>query len=152
MKDLSQIREKINEIDSKIIELWKDRMETCLSVAQYKKENNLPVLDSQRERGLLDRIGNMAGENLEIYSRVLYETVMTISRSYQHRYLNVDSELTEKIKSAVENTPKLFPQKAMVACQGVEGAYSGLACEKLFKYPTVSYFKTWYDILYFILC
>ena len=147
MKDLSQIREKINEIDSKIIELWKDRMETCLSVAQYKKENNLPVLDSQRERGLLDRIGNMAGENLEIYSRVLYETVMTISRSYQHRYLNVDSELTEKIKSAVENTPKLFPQKAMVACQGVEGAYSGLACEKLFKYPTVSYFKTWYDVV-----
>ena len=38
MKDLSQIREKINEIDSKIIELWKDRMETCLSVAQYKAQ------------------------------------------------------------------------------------------------------------------
>ena len=35
----------------------------------------------------------------------------------------------------------------MVACQGVEGAYSGLACEKLFKYPTVSYFKTWHDVV-----
>ena len=135
MKDLSQIREKINEIDSKIIELWKERMETCLSVAQYKKENNLPVLDAQRERELLERVGNMAGEDLEIYSRVLYDTIMTISRSYQHRYLNTDSDLTEKIKSAVENTEKLFPQKAIVACQGVEGAYSGLACEKLFKYP-----------------
>lgn len=147
MEDLSVIRERINEIDNKIVELWKDRMETCLSVAQYKKENNLPVLDARREAELLNRIGNMAGEELEVYSRVLYDTIMTVSKSYQHKYLSNDNPLTEKIKNAVENTEKLFPQKAMVACQGVEGAYSGIACEKLFKYPTVSYFKTWYDVV-----
>lgn len=147
MEDLSTIREKINEIDNKIVELWKERMETCLAVAQYKKENNLPVLDAKRERELLNRVGNMAGEELDVYSRVLYDTIMNVSRSYQHKYINSGSELTEKIKSAVENTEKLFPQKAMVACQGVEGAYSGIACEKLFKYPTVSYFKTWHDVV-----
>lgn len=147
MEDLSIIREKINEIDNKIVELWKERMETCLSVAQYKKENNLPVLDAKRETELLNRIGNMAGEELEVYSRVLYDTIMTVSKSYQHKYLSNDNPLTEKIKNAVENTERLFPQKAMVACQGVEGAYSGIACEKLFKYPTVSYFKTWYDVV-----
>ena len=147
MEDLSKIREKINEIDNQIIELWKERMETCLSVAQYKKENNLPVLDSKRETELLNRISNMAGEDLEVYSRVLYDTVMTVSRAYQHKYLYRDTTLTDKIKNAVENTEKLFPQKAMVACQGVEGAYSGLACEKLFKYPTISYFKTWHDVV-----
>ena len=147
MEDLSVIRGKINEIDNKIVELWKERMQTCLEVAQYKKANNMPVLDAARERELLNRIGNMAGEELDVYSRVLYDTIMNVSRSYQHKYINSGSELTEKIKSAVENTEKLFPQKAMVACQGVEGAYSGIACEKLFKYPTVSYFKTWYDVV-----
>ena len=147
MEDLSKIREKINEIDNKIVELWKERMGTCLEVAQYKKENNLPVLDAKRERELLNRVGNMAGEELDVYSRVLYDTIMNVSRSYQHKHLNCGGELTEKIKSAVDNTEKLFPQKAMVACQGVEGAYSGIACEKLFKYPTVSYFKTWYDVV-----
>lgn len=147
MEDLSVIREKINEIDNKIVELWKERMETCLSVAQYKKENNLPVLDAKRETELLNRIGNMAGEELDVYSRVLYDTIMTVSKSYQHKYLSNDNPLTEKIKNAVLNTEKLFPQKAMVACQGVEGAYSGIACEKLFKYPTISYFKTWYDVV-----
>ncbi len=147
MEDLLSIREKINEIDNKIVELWKERMETCLSVAQYKKENNLPVLDARRESELLNRIGNMAGEELDVYSRVLYDTIMTVSKSYQHKYLSNDNPLTEKIKNAVENTEKLFPQKAIVACQGVEGAYSGIACEKLFKYPTVSYFKTWYDVV-----
>ncbi len=147
MEDLSKIREKINEIDNQIIELWKERMETCLSVAQYKKENNLPILDAKRETELLNRIGNMAGEDLEVYSRVLYDTVMTVSRAYQHKYLYKENPFTDKIKNAVENTEKLFPQKAMVACQGVEGAYSGIACEKLFKYPTISYFKTWYDVV-----
>lgn len=147
MEDLSVIRERINEIDNKIIELWKERMENCLSVAQYKKENNLPVLDSKREAELLNRISGIAGEELDVYSRVLYDTIMTISKSYQHKYLYSENALIEKIKYAVENTEKLFPQKAMVACQGVEGAYSGIACEKLFKYPTISYFKTWYDVV-----
>ncbi len=147
MEDLSVIREKINEIDDQIVSLWKERMETCLSVAKYKQENNLPVLDAKRENELLNRIGNMAGDDLEVYSRVLYDTIMNVSRSYQHKYLYRENELTARIKHSIDNTEKLFPQKAMVACQGVEGAYSGIACERLFKYPTVSYFKTWHDVV-----
>lgn len=147
MEDLSQIREKINGIDNEIVRLWKERMNAALAVAQYKKENNLPVFDAKRERELLDRVANMAGEELDVYSRVLYETIMGISRSYQHKYLFGDSQLTDKIRNAVDNTEKLFPQKAVVACQGVEGAYSGIACEKIFKYPNISYFKTWYDVV-----
>lgn len=147
MEDLSIIREKINNIDNQLVDLWKNRMELCLSVAEYKKENNLPVLDANRERELLDRVAGLAGENLDVYSRVLYETIMSISRSYQHKHLYGDNKLTEKIKASIEKTDKLFPQKAMVACQGVEGAYSGIACSKIFKYPTISYFKSWYDVV-----
>ena len=88
MKDLSLLREEINEIDNKIIELWKERMNACLSVAQYKKENNIPILDAQREEELLDRISNLAGDELNDYSRTLYETIMSISRSYQEKYID----------------------------------------------------------------
>ena len=35
----------------------------------------------------------------------------------------------------------MFPRNATVACQGVEGAYSQLACEKLFASPTIQYFR-----------
>ena len=38
--------------------------------------------------------------------------------------------------------PDLFPQRATVACQGVEGAYSQIACDSIFKAPTVLYFNT----------
>ena len=147
MTDLSKIREQINNIDDQLVELWKERMTLALSVAEYKKENNMPVYDPQRERELLNRVAEIAGDNLDVYSRVLYETVMSISRSYQHKFLSDENPVVADVKKAIENTEKLFPQKAMVACQGVEGAYSGIACEKFFKYPTISYFKTWYDVV-----
>ena len=48
----------------------------------------------------------------------------------------------DKILSSVENTPKLFPGDVQVACQGVEGAYSELACEKMFKNPSIMYLSS----------
>ena len=88
MEDLSIIREKINNIDNQLIELWQERMELCLSVAEFKKENNLPILDVQREKELLDRIKGMAGDELGDYSVSLYETIMSISRSYQQKHMD----------------------------------------------------------------
>ena len=44
------------------------------------------------------------------------------------------------------STPNLFPPSATVACQGVEGAYSQLACEKLFKHPQVMYFGSFESV------
>ena len=83
MKDLLEIREQIDNIDDQIIALWKERMALSLQVAEYKKEHNLPILDEQREKELLDRISNLAGEELGDYSRDLYEKIMSISRLYQ---------------------------------------------------------------------
>lgn len=51
------------------------------------------------------------------------------------------SDLGELIKDALENTPEIFPTHATVACQGIEGAYSQIAAERLFKYPWVMHFK-----------
>lgn len=83
MKDLFEIREQINNIDDQIIALWKERMALSLQVSEYKKEHKLPILDEQREKELLDRISNLAGEELGDYSRDLYEKIMSISRLYQ---------------------------------------------------------------------
>ncbi len=90
MKDLLEIRGQINNIDNQIIELWKERMALSLEVAEYKKENRLPILDEQREKELLDRISSLAGEELEGYSRELYSEIMRISREYQERQIKGD--------------------------------------------------------------
>lgn len=52
----------------------------------------------------------------------------------------------EKIARALEKKEESFPQKAIVACQGVEGAYSGLAAEKLFTEPEIRYYKSFNDV------
>ena len=91
MKDLSTLRDNSNEIDNKIVELWAQRMECSLKIAEYKKENNLPVIDEKREKELLDRVGAMAGEELDHYCRELYEKIMTLSRDYQQKYFDKDN-------------------------------------------------------------
>ena len=39
-------------------------------------------------------------------------------------------------------TPNLFPKHSLVACQGVEGAYSQQACDKFFPAANILYFRT----------
>ena len=140
--ELSELRVKIDEIDKALVELFVARMNVSHEVAEYKLKNNLPVLDAARERQLLDRVSDLAGEEFESYTRTLYSLMMELSRSYQNRTLKPASELQGRINSSLEATPKLFPQRARVACQGVEGANSQAACEKIFKYPNIMYFDS----------
>lgn len=140
--DLTKLREEINDVDEKLIELFKKRMNIAAEVAEYKKEHGLPVLDAARERALLERISQMAGEDLGGYARTLYHTMMDVSKAYQQTKLNPESSIYSDILDAIETTPKLFPDRARVACQGVEGAYSQIATEKLFELPSIRYYPT----------
>ncbi len=144
--DIKKLRENIDGIDEKIVALLRERMETAAKIGQYKRENNLPVYDPARERELFERVANLAGEDFGSYTRVLYSTVTDISRSYQRKLSGRMSDLAERMQNAIEKTEKLFPQGGVVACQGVEGAYSQLACEKLFKNPSIMYFGSFEDV------
>ncbi|MFQ8959432.1 MAG: bifunctional chorismate mutase/prephenate dehydratase [Acutalibacteraceae bacterium] len=141
-KDINELRNEINSIDREFVELFIKRMGVSLSVAEYKKKTGMPVLDRSRERELLNRVAKMSGDEMKTYTRLLYSTVLNLSRSYQHSFLDNTSALTEKILSASANTADVFPTEAVVACQGVEGAYSSLACEKLFRYPDIMFFDS----------
>ena len=55
MNKLEEARLIINEVDSKMVELFKERMKAAKMVAEYKKENNLPVLDKAREEALINK-------------------------------------------------------------------------------------------------
>ena len=115
------------------------RMRTAAGIAAYKKEHHLPVLDPLREREKLDALSQLAPEEFSDYTRRLYIQIFELSRSYQDRLLGTASPLPQRIEQALESTPALFPEKAMVACQGVAGAYAQIACDKLFRQPSVFY-------------
>jgi chorismate mutase/prephenate dehydratase len=139
--ELSELRNQIDTIDDELVKLFCRRMEVAEQIADYKQANNMPILVPAREREKLQDVSSKAGPDMANYTRVLYSMIFELSRSHQSKCNLVSGELHRKILDSIENTPKLFPQAPMVACQGVEGAYSQIACEKIFKSPMIMYFK-----------
>lgn len=140
--DINSLRGQIDVIDQELVELFCRRMDVAAQIADYKREHNMPILVPAREREKLADVAEMAGSEMANYTRVLYSMLFELSRSYQSKRNMSLSSLHHEILQSIENTPKLFPQAPMVACQGVEGAYSQIACEKIFKSPSIMYFKS----------
>ena len=137
--DIQDYRAKIDQVDSELVRLYGERMEITREIGRYKREHNLPVLDTERERNLLNRVGEMVGEENENGVRALFGFLMSQSRTGQLLDGRKESELGARIRTALQETPQLFPPKAVVACQGVDGAYSQKACEKIFSAPSILY-------------
>ena len=144
--ELKEIRNEIDSIDEQLVQLFCRRMNLSAQVADYKKANNLPIFVPAREREILKKVAEQSGAELENYTRTLYSTLFELSRSYQSKHNRKTGALFAQITDAIDNTPKLFPQAPMVACQGVEGAYSQIACEKIFRNPFILYFKNFENI------
>lgn len=137
--ELKDYRAQIDAVDDEIVRLFQERMDIAANIAAFKKENGLPILQTAREREKLADVTGKAREDMQSYLRVLYSLLFELSRTYQEK--GTRTPLYDKIENAIENTPRLFPRSATVACQGVEGAYSQLACEKLFVTPSIQYFR-----------
>ncbi len=144
--DLHTCRSEISDIDEQIVALFQKRMAIAKEIALYKKENRLPIYDSERERAVLNRVTALAGEELADYTGVLYQTMFDVSRSYQHTVINQPGKTSQLLERIAAETPQLRPARAVVACQGVEGAYSQHACDKMFQYPDILYFSSFKDV------
>ena len=139
--DLQDLRKEIDAIDDELVRLFGKRMDVAARIADYKKEQGMPILVPAREREKLMDVAAKAGPEMANYTRVLYSMLFELSRSYQSKRTSQLTQQYHDILTSIENTPRLFPQAPMVACQGVEGAYSQIACEKIFKSPFILYFK-----------
>lgn len=139
--ELTELRQQIDSIDDQLVQLFCQRMEVAAQIADCKKRSGTPIYVSAREREKLQDVAQKAGPEMDNYTRVLYSMLFELSRSYQSKRSGQISPLYDQITQAIQQTPNLFPQSPMVACQGVEGAYSQIACEKIFKNPMILYFK-----------
>ena len=140
--ELDMLRGEIDRIDDQIVALFTERMRTAEKISAYKQKNGLPVLAPGRERALLSRVSELAGEEFADYTESLFRTIMAASRSWQNAHAGSGSKTYEAVRRALDETPELFPQRAMVACQGIEGAYSQIACDSIFKSPSIMYFRS----------
>ncbi len=144
--DIKDLRNEIDSIDAQLTELFSKRMETAAQIAKYKQENNLPVFNREREREVLNSVTANVPEEFEVYTKTLYQTIFDLSRSYQRRLIKPQSELSKMIEDVTAKTPCERPSRAVVACQGVEGAYSQFACDKMFAFPSIMYFSDFEEV------
>ena len=140
--ELKDYRKKIDAVDEDILRLFMQRMELSEKIASWKQENNMAVLDLRREQEKLRAMEELAPEELKDGTFSLFSMLMELSRVRQNQILHPHSPTRDSIERALQETDPLFPEKATVACQGVEGAYSGIACAKLFRRPNIFYFSS----------
>ena len=141
--ELETLRKVIDEIDTQITDLFVRRMALCGQVARYKKANGMAVINQGREREILSRISAQAGDEMDSYARILFATLFDLSRSYQGMLMTEESPVAREIQKALDSTPNMLPRKAVVACQGVEGGYAQQACDKVFSFADIMYFRSW---------
>lgn len=88
MRDLLEIRGEIDEIDSRIVELYEKRMQLSSDVAEYKICTGKPVFDKERESSKLAVLEGMAGSDFTKNGiRELFEQIMSMSRKKQYQLL-----------------------------------------------------------------
>ncbi|MEE3362703.1 MAG: chorismate mutase [Anaerovoracaceae bacterium] len=85
MSDLNELRSEIDVIDREIIDLFRRRMRVALDIAEYKRENSVPVTDSGRESDILKKVAELAGEELAPYAEELYRSMFEVSKAYQRK-------------------------------------------------------------------
>lgn len=126
MNDLMIAREKINQIDQAMAELFEQRMQAVEDVVSYKIQHGMEVLDPSREQAILNKnVHYIKKEEYRLYYEQFMKDVMKISRSYQNMVMNQDQ----------------------VAYAGVQGAFSHLAAKELFPNSTLVHYQTFEEVV-----
>ncbi len=143
---IESIRSEINEIDDELVKLFVRRMGAAERMAEVKRGISAPVLDPTRERSILAKVAGTVGPDLENEARLMFTTLMSISRGRQRAEMAGENAFSKSIEEAIASTPAVFPSSASVACPGVEGSYSQQAACRLVNFPTIFYFKGFDDV------
>jgi chorismate mutase/prephenate dehydratase len=121
--DLDDLRARINDFDTQIVDAVAERQRVVEALATLKAERDLPLRDVAREEQELTRLGALAverGVNAHVVRRVFRE-IMDGSLRLQQQHL-----------IALHNPEHLAKRHVVVAYQGTDGAYSQIAAEQHF--------------------
>jgi chorismate mutase/prephenate dehydratase len=139
---LSEIRKKIDEIDSQLLPLFVERMRCAETVAKNKMEQNLPIFNAERENQILDKVG-LSAADFDTEAKMLYTVMMSLSRMRQHKLMHSGEETRHVIEQALGGSDSLEALSAdkTIACVG-KGSYGNEAASTLFPSHNILFLKS----------
>ena len=146
MKDLLELREKIDKVDKQIVALFEERMQISEDVAKYKIANGKKVFDKDRERSKLETLKGLADNDFNRHGiEELFQQIMSMSRKLQYQLLAENGAAGRLPFIAVDDIER---ENVRVVYQGVEGAYSHAAMREYFgKDVNCFHVKKWRDAM-----
>ena len=132
---------RIEEIDREIARLVEERLDASRQADEGLPSSEIALKCRRYERGFMNNL-EKDYKDISGYERVLFQALFNMSHSYKNSEYGTKTELADRIRKSLEETPKLFPSSGTIACQGIEGAYSQIATDKLFSNANIMYFKT----------
>ncbi|MBQ3437141.1 MAG: chorismate mutase [Fusobacterium sp.] len=84
MTQLEIFRKEIDEINIKLIELFKKRMEISKKIGDFKKENDIPILDLNREKEIIKTYTENEDSRYKEYIKKFLQNIMDISKEAQN--------------------------------------------------------------------
>ena len=88
LADISSLRASIDEVDAQLLQLIEKRLRIVESVAAYKIENKLDIVDSSRESALLDRVHSLSSDDLVDLNEDIYRAIISASCKHQDKIIN----------------------------------------------------------------
>ena len=141
--DIQQIREQIDQVDDQIVALYLKRLALVADIARCKKDGDMAVDNPTREKEIIYRLTkDVEDDSRKLYVKDLYTSIFTTSKAYQSALPGRTSPTAERLKAIKAEGQENFPVSASVACQGVLGANSYSAANKLFPICNITYFRT----------
>lgn len=140
MDTLDSLRGEIDKIDKELTELFEKRVEIILKIADYKKQNNIPILSKEREEEVIERNEKyLKNKALKSYHGEFFENIMSISRKIQARKIfdynmDLEDDRKGKLEYIVSRSGACSPKRdnIKVGFQGVHGSFSQEALTKYF--------------------
>ncbi|MCI9489723.1 MAG: prephenate dehydratase [Dorea sp.] len=146
MASLQELRQQLDEVDSRIVELYEKRMSICEQVGEYKIQAGAKVLDRMREKEKLQDVAGMASSPFNKKGiQELYEQLMSMSRKLQYQKL-VEAGALGRLPFIQMDS--LDYRDVRIVFQGTEGAYGQAAMKTYFGENVNSYHvKTFRDAM-----
>ena len=120
MNLLEEARLEINEIDAEMARLFERRMCAVEKIAAYKKGNGMEILDSTREKQVIDRnVERLDNPSFRPYYADFLKNAMRVSRAYQQKMLESEEKIARSLRVELgEDSYDIFIERGILKRAG----------------------------------